>query len=214
MPNEKPSVESRQAFQAWLADDSAGEPRLSPTRELLAEHYVMSCVLRCMDAEARRLKGGEPLRTSFWSAVIDFNGNFVHLGHRVKEELHYIPAMIEGGLIERGTIEVFHDDHDRAKQLTLQISGCVQRGDWEAVLRSVVLYVHFLRHHMRAEESRLFRIGAEMPPESNGRLRTAFDEIDRNTLAGGSRAHYVDLAQQLCAASGVEYDLVHSRTAR
>ena len=214
MPDEEPSVEGRQAFRAWLADAPASRPRLSPSRELLAEHYVMTSVLRCMDSEARRLKGGEPLRTFFWSAVTDFNGNFVHMGHRVKEELHYIPALIEGGLIERGTVEAFHDEHDRAKQLTLNISGCVQRGDWEAVLRFVVLYVHFLPNHMREEESRLFRIGAEMSPESNGRLRTAFDEIDRNTLAGGSRTHYVDLARQLCAASGIEYDLGHSQAAR
>ena len=214
MPNENQTADNRQAFRAWLAEDAASESRLSPTRELLAEHYLMSSVLSCMDSEARRLKGGEPLRTFFWSAVTDFNGNFVHLGHRVKEEEHYIPALIESGLIERATIEAFHDEHDRAKQLTLHISGCVQRGDWEAVLRFVVLYVHFLPHHMREEESRLFRIGAELPPETNGRLRGAFDEIDRKTLAGGGRMHYVDLARQLCSASGIEYDLEGSPAAR
>jgi len=213
MPNENPIFDNREAFRRWLAEDPASESRLSPTQELLAEHYVMECVLSCMDSEAKRLKGGEPLRTFFWSAVTDFNGNFVHLGHRVKEELHYIPALIENGLIERRTIENFHDEHDRAKQLTLHISGCVQRGDWEAVLRFVVLYVHFLPHHMREEESRLFRIGGELSPETNGRLRSAFDEIDRQTLAGGGRMHYVDLARQLCTASGIEYDLESNRAA-
>ena len=213
MSPENQIVDPRRSFRAWLADGPASDARLSPTQELLAEHDLMSSVLSCMDSEARRLKGGEPLRTFFWSAVTDFNGNFVHMGHRVKEELHYIPALIEGGWIERGTIEAFHDEHDRAKRLTLHISGFVQSGDWEAVLRFVVLYVHFLPQHMREEEDRLFSIGAELSPETNGRLRSAFDEIDRRTLAGGSRLHYVDLARQLCTASGIEFDPGCSRAA-
>ena len=211
MSKEKPIIEPREAYGFWLADapgrQGAGR-RLSPTEDLLAEHYLMNAVLLAMDAEARRLKGGEPIRAAFWSAVTDFNGNFVHLGHRVKEELHYIPALTERELIRSDSIDVLHDEHERAKRLTLNIASSVQQGDWEAALRFVVLYVHFLPHHMRQEEHNLFRIGAEeLSSEVNGQLRAVFDEIDERTVAGGNRAHYVELVRQLCESTGVNYDL-------
>ncbi|MCA8964188.1 MAG: hemerythrin domain-containing protein [Planctomycetes bacterium] len=188
-------------FAAWC---EPGERRQSPFEELLAEHHLMSIVLAAMEAEAQGMLRGGALRREFWSDVVDFNGNFVHLCHRVKEEEHLIPALVEHGLLDAEQDNAVRHEHQSAKKLTLDIVDGVGEGDWERVLRVVSIYVHILRPHMRREETGLFAAAVHgLPAEVDERLRAAFAAVDARALAGRGRAHFVEIARRLAQATGV-----------
>ncbi len=200
---------SRDAFVAWRAEGDSGERQQSPFGELLAEHHVMSIVLAAMEAEAQRMLRGGSLRREFWSDVVDFNGNFVHLCHRVKEEEHLIPALVKHGLLDDEQDNAVRHEHQSARKLTMDIIDGVGEGDWERVLRVVSIYVHILRPHMRREETGLFAAAVQgLPAAVDQQLRVAFDAVDASALAGRGRSHYVDIARRLAQATGVVADLL------
>ena len=200
--------ELKSAFDVWLDESDARSRRQPPGEVLRGEHYLMESVLRAMEAELKLMLAGTSIRTAFWGDVIDFNGNFVHLCHRVKEEDHLIPALVEAQLIDADQHEGIEREHDRAKDLTLAIRDSVEEGDWEKVLRLVALYTRFLRPHMRREEDEAFVVATtELSPEVNEEIRVRFDHIDAAALGSSGRVGYVDLARRLNALAGVDYDL-------
>jgi hemerythrin-like domain-containing protein len=67
--------------------------------------------------------------------AIDFLGNFVHVCHRVKEELIQFPAMARNGVISTNFTEVIEKEHKRAKGMMLSLCRSYEEGDWEGVLR-------------------------------------------------------------------------------
>ena len=177
----------------------------TPEEELLAEHAVMAVVLSAMEAEVASMQGGRVLRRAFWADVIDFNGNFVHLCHRVKEEGHLIPILTAHGLVPEDQLAVVHREHGKASELTLGIRDGVEEDDWEKVLRLVVLYVHLLRAHMH-EEDGLFALTRELPAAGREQLRAAFAQVEAQALAQTGRAHFVDVVRRIAEAAGVELD--------
>ena len=196
------------AFGKWLGESDSNTRLQPPGEVLLGEHYLMESVLRASEAELQLMLGGAGLRADFWGDVIDFNGNFVHLCHRVKEEDHLVPALVECHLIEADQHEGIQREHDRAKDLTLLIRDGVEEGDWEKVLRLVAQYIHFLRPHMRREEDGAFLLAAtELPTDVSDEIRARFDEVDEAALGDSGRARYVDLARRLTALAGIDYDL-------
>ncbi len=199
---------SRAAFDVWLAEADADARRQRPAIELLAEHHVMSTVLGAMEAEAQGMLGGRPLRLPFWSDVVDFNGNFVHLCHRVKEEVHLIPMLTTHGLLAAEQETAVRREHETAKSLTLDLCDGVECGDWERVLRVVSIYTHILRPHMRHEEAGPFAAAVDrLPLEAERELRRAFDAVDVAALGDRGRRHYVALARRLAEACGLACDL-------
>jgi len=196
------------AFDAWLAEADVTERRQPPVDELLAEHHVMTAVLAAMEAEAGRMLAGEPLRHAFWSDVVDFNGNFVHLCHRVKEEAHFIPILVEHGLLDAKQRQAVLHEHVSARDLTLGMCDGVGEGDWEKVLRLVSIYVHLLRPHMRREEAGMFAMArTALPANTVQDLRRSFDGVDRQALARGGRRHFAAIAVRLTAACGIVGEL-------
>jgi len=197
------------AFDAWLSEAQSIVRHQSPVEELLAEHHVMASVLLAMEAEAKSLMSGRSLRPDFWADLIEFNGNFVHLCHRLKEEVHFIPAMVEHRLLDQSQVSAFHHDHGVAKDLTLSIRDGVEEGDWEKVLKLVLLYLHLLRPHMKREEQTLLCVaGTKLPSQVAEKLREAFTAVDKQALAERGRVHYVDLARRLSQACGIECNFI------
>lgn len=202
-----PQSTIEQAFELWIAEAEAPHKLQSPAAELLAEHHVMGAVLTAMEAESERMLSGGSLRPEFWTDVVDFNGNFVHLCHRVKEEEHFIPALLRLGILDAPQDEAIRHEHHSAKRLTLAICDGVAEGDWEKVLRIVSLYLHVLRPHMHREEAGMLLAAAQMPSSTSQELRTAFDLVDQKALAHRGRRHYVEVARRLSAACGIVCNL-------
>jgi hemerythrin-like domain-containing protein len=196
----------KQAFEQWIAGPAAAGALL-PAEELLAEHHVMAIVLAAMEAESQHLLAGRSLRPDFWSAVIDFNGNFVHMCHRVKEERHLIPALVEHRLLDAKLEHSVHQEHASGKELTLELCSGVEEADWEKVLRLVSIYAHVMRPHMRREEDSYFARAASLPPEVQDRLRRAFAEVDDTALGQDGRRRFVAVARRLATLAGVPHDL-------
>ena len=182
-------------------------PARSPHQDLLAEHQLMATVLAAMEKEVERmLKGGE-LRPAFWSDVVDFNGNFVHRCHRVKEEEHLVPVLVAQGSLARQQQEAIREEHRSGRDLTLELCEAVGEADWEKVLRLVSIYLHILRPHMQREESGIFALAAGLPGTVRQQLLGAFDEVDRRVLADRGRRHFVTVARRLAVAAGVPHEV-------
>lgn len=207
-PTSNPTNSSlRGAFVRWLdaADDEG--PSLGPIDELLAEHHVMEAVLAAMEAEVEGMLAGRPLRPEFWSDVVDFNGNFVHLCHRAKEEEHLVTSLVAHGRLDARREQAIRQEHGSGKDLTLALIEGAAEADWEKVLRLVSIYVHIMRPHMRREESGIFAAAAELPAEAQVQLRSEFALVDRKALGLGGRRRFVDIARRLATMAGVAHDL-------
>lgn len=207
-PTSNPTAESlRASFGRWLAADDGKQPAPGPIDELLAEHHVMAAVLTAMEAEAEGMLTGRPLRPEFWSDVVDFNGNFVHLCHRAKEEDHLVTTLVANGRLDGKREQAIRQEHASGKDLTLAVCEGVDEADWEKVLRLVSIYVHIMRPHMRREESGIFQAAAELPAAALAQLRRDFAAVDRRVLGAGGRRRFADIARRLAATAGVVHDL-------
>lgn len=202
-----PTTSSKQAFDLWLAQGAALPGSQSPGHELLAEHHVMEAVLAAMEVEAETMLTGGSLRPEFWADVVDFNGNFVHMCHRVKEEEHLIPVLFRTGLLEARQEQAIREEHRSGKELTLALCEGVGEADWEKVMRLVSIYVHILRPHMRREETGIFALAATLPEAAQQDLRRAFAAVDGQALGERGRRHFVTVARRLANQNGVGHDL-------
>lgn len=197
----KPTSIQRKAFESWLAETVANKRQQDPIEELIGEHHLMTTVLAAMAAEAQGLLAGQPLRPEFWGSVIDFNGNFVHLCHRVKEESHLIPLLLEHDLLNPTACAAIHREHQSAKAMTQDLRSGVEQGDWEQVLRIVSIYIHMLRPHMTHEETGLFATAtSQLPAAAMTKLRASFTAVEQAALADRGRQHYATIARQLANA--------------
>ena len=194
---------SRILYGVWLAEASVTGRQQPPVEQLIAEHHLMSSVLLAMEAEAEGMLTGRPLRPDFWRDLVDFNGNFVHLCHRVKEEQHLIPALVAAGLLDPSLATALGHEHESGKSLTLDLCDSVGNGDWESVLRLVSIYAHLLRPHMRREESGAFAGASTLPAAAQSELSKAFEGVERTALQGRGRAHYAEVARRLAKACGL-----------
>jgi hemerythrin-like domain-containing protein len=193
-------------FRRWVRTcaPSSGEP-LSPADELLAEHHLAAAVILAMEEGANRLLHGES-SPGFWSGVVEFIGDFMHLVHRAKEARCF-RAAVESGILaedESTTIELEHED---AKQTTLELIDAVERGDWEATYRHVAFYAHVMRPHMKHEEQSLIPALRSVDSSIQAGLRAAFDDVEATATNGRNRLYYLDLARRLCTGVGVEHPL-------
>lgn len=194
---------AKQAFEGWFAAIDSGNRGQPPSQELLAEHHVMEVVLGAMEAEAEAMLTGSSLRTEFWTDIVDFNGNFVHMCHRAKEEEFLIPALVEHGLLDARQQEAIHQEHLSGKDLTMSLCEGVGEADWEKVLRLVSIYMHILRPHMRREETGIFAAAANLPAAAQERLQRAFAEVERRALGPRGRRHFVAVARRLVRGTGI-----------
>tara|TARA_R110002096_G_scaffold190499_2_gene371616 strand:+ start:176 stop:793 length:618 start_codon:yes stop_codon:yes gene_type:complete len=202
-----PSTMRHKAFQSWLAESDANEHRQDPIDDLIGEHHLMTTVLAAMESETQGLLAGRPLRNEFWAGVVDFNGNFVHLCHRVKEEIHLIPLLLDNGLLQPKERDAIHREHESARDMTLDLCRGVEQGDWERVMRIVSIYIHLLRPHMSHEEAGLFVTAtSQLPAAAKTELRAAFAAVDQAALAERGRQHYAAIASELAKLCGQTVD--------
>lgn len=186
----------------WTAALDMAEPTQAPADELLAEHALMRRVLDAMELQAEAMLRGSALQPEFWHDLVDFHGNFVHLCHRVKEEIHLVPELVAAGRFGGEQAGVLHREHENGKQFTLELCDAVGAGDWERTTRLVAVCTHVLRPHMAREEDGVFVAARGLDAAATQRLRTAFTAVERRALGAGGRRHHLDVARRLVHRSG------------
>lgn len=194
------------AFESWLETTRPGATaRQRPEQELLAEHHLMGSVLGAMEQEARRLRGGDPLRPEFWGRVVDFIGDFTHRVHRVKEEEVFFPALEGWGLVDPEVCRHLHSDHEKLEDLTRVLCEGVGEGDWEKAFRVVAIYLDRIRPHLEAEEQRLLAPDLGRIPEPGAAfLSRRFASIEAEVLGADGRGEVLALVQSLRRDTGLE----------
>ncbi len=198
-------IHSRQ-FRDWVRTcASVPHSRQSPADELLAEHHLAAGVILAMEEGADRLLHGSPIR-GFWRRTVEFIGNFMHLVHRTKET-HCFSAVVGAGVLPLAESVTLQQEHDDAKQTTLELIDTVEAGDWKGAYRHVAYYAHVMRPHMEHEEQTLIRAVNSVDPRTQAALSAAFQQVEATVMRGRSRKYYLDLARQMCSETGVEHPL-------
>lgn len=197
-------------FLSWLESveggSSAGPQHAFDV--LLAEHHLMEGVFRSMEIEVQSLLDGKSIRSQYWGDVVDFIGNFVHMVHRPKEEELIFPSVARWAPAAREDISECTKEHEHAEELTLGLCDAVEEGDWERVLKVVVLYVDVLRAHLRREEDHLLRPLRQMLSEKDSaRLAVASEDVELQGMGDRGRQHCLSVVRRICKATELDWPL-------
>jgi hemerythrin-like domain-containing protein len=195
----------RKQLIVWVRASDPNRPaniQQSATDELLAEHQLTEAALSAMEAEAYRLAHQQAYRPEFWSGMVDFVGNFIHLCHRKKEESCLFPTLVANGM--KAEVDLYLQEHKHAEATTFDLLEALGEADWEKVLRLVSIYVPAVRAHMGKEERQVFVPSVPVvSPELAAEMRISFDAFEAKILPKNGRKHYFDLVCGLCKDAGL-----------
>lgn len=193
----------REAFVEWARGAEPNVVRVQhPIDELLAEHHLVRSVLLAMQNEAGRLANRQPFRPELWGKVVDFVGNFGLLVHYRKKAAHLYPQLASAGLGD----EIQGLDREQGLEIdqTLDLVDALQEGDWEKVLRLVVVYVGTKRQQLEREELQiLLPARTHLDPQALAALRASFDEVEKKALPDKGRKEYLEIARALIREAGL-----------
>jgi hemerythrin-like domain-containing protein len=172
---------------------------------LMEEHRVIERVLDSLEAGAKRLARGEPIRPGFFLDVADFATRFADGCHHQKEEGVLFPAMTEHGAPARGgAIEMMLHEHDAGRGYVRQLRDAARQleAGQTAAVRSLLAaatgYAALLRDHIAKEDEVLFPTAAEMIPESEyAEVMEKFEHVEHDDAGPHAHADLLELAHRL-----------------
>ncbi len=186
---------------------SSATPVQHPVDALVAEHEVILAVLEAMETQAKALQKGGPFDRELWAGFPEFLRNFADRCHHGKEEDLLFPALTRRGLPEPGgPIGVMKLEHTQGRELIKALDEAIQRSDARSVVSAAVGFVGLLRDHIAKENNVLFPIGKRLLEDAAvSELARDFERAEREIMGEGTHCKYLELAQQLCAKSQVEF---------
>lgn len=198
-----PAARIEAALRRWRPGEAAVS-EVGPEDELLADHFLMDASLAAIQCEARAvLRGGERVRMPFWADVVDFIGNYVYMCHQVKEDALF-RILASSGLLTEGDLGTREQEHTRAGGLIQELCYGLGEGDREKVPRLAVVYLHFMRSHMRLEEQHWVEpLAQRLDAAPYAALQQAFAAVDGRGFGEDRRAHYLRVVQRLVQRAGV-----------
>ena len=178
---------------------------MKATDELKSEHRVIERVLGSLEAMAKRLEAGEPVRPQYFLEAADFIKGFADGCHHHKEEGVLFPTMVGAGMPkEQGPIAVMLSEHEQGRAFTQQMRAAAERlttGDRAAaakVAENARGYAVLLRQHIVKEESVLFNMAEQvLGPAERTQIEEGFLRVEHAETGPGVHQKYLALAEAL-----------------
>lgn len=178
---------------------------MEATKTLMEEHRVIERVLASLEAGARRLDAGEPMRAGFFLEAADFIKGFADGCHHRKEEGVLFPAMEAAGVPrEGGPIGVMLAEHEEGRRLTRAMRTAaekVEAGDTSAkadIVQNAQGYVALLRQHIMKEDNVLFPMADRViQGKKQGEVAEEFERVEREEIGEGVHEKYIGMAEAL-----------------
>lgn len=171
---------------------------------LMRDHQVLLAVCDALDVEAARLRADGLVRVGFWRDAVAFCRGFLEEIHHHKEEDLLFEAMAQRGFPRSpGPIAAMTAEHHDARELLEQLRGVLAAGDAVGVARAARTFADMHRQHVAREDNVLFSLARQVVTGAYGiDLLHAMREFARVH----DEMHMVQLARQLCAGVGVDFD--------
>ena len=178
---------------------------MEATRILMEEHRVIERVIASLEAGAKRLEAGKPMRIDFFIEAAEFIKGFADGCHHRKEEGVLFPAMEAAGVPrEGGPIGVMLAEHEQGRQLTggmRQAAEKMQAGEASAkaeVCQNALDYADLLRHHILKEDNVLFPLAERVIPQvKKADIAEAFERVEHEETGEGVHEKYLGMAEAL-----------------
>jgi hemerythrin-like domain-containing protein len=189
---------------------------VSATQALRDEHQVILAVLECLAALTERLRQGGEIDSDSLLKSMNFIRGFADKWHHAKEEDLLFPALERKGIPkEGGPIGVMLHEHDvgrgHVQRMEEALRGA-EAGDEKAraaLIENASGYVELLRGHIGKENNILFEMADRvLLPDEQARLVEQYAVREREGGGGGTREHYIGIAEELCARCRVDLHAV------
>jgi hemerythrin-like domain-containing protein len=171
----------------------------------MTEHRAIERMLAIMEAAARRLERGEPVRAGLFREAVDFVRNFADRCHHGKEEENFFPRLEERGVPRQGgPLAVMLAEHDQGRAYVGAIAdaiGAYQGGDQSAartIASNALGYVGLLRQHIMKEDNVLFPMADRvLSPADQQDLTQKFQQVETEIMGPGVHERYHQLLDDL-----------------
>ena len=178
---------------------------MEATRILMEEHRVIERVIASLEAGAKQLESGKPMRIGFFIQAAEFIKGFADGCHHRKEEGVLFPAMEAAGVARQGgPIGVMLAEHEQGRQLTSgmrQAAEKVQAGEASAkaeICQNALGYAALLRQHIMKEDNVLFPMAERVIPlAKQAEVAEAFERVEHEETGEGVHEKYLGLAEAL-----------------
>jgi hemerythrin-like domain-containing protein len=185
---------------------------VSATQVLRDEHQVILAVLDCLTALTDQARQGGELDSDAFRKSVNFIRGFADKWHHAKEEDLLFPALERKGIPkEGGPIGVMLHEHDVGRRHVQRMEEALtgaEAGDESAraaLIENASGYVELLRGHIGKEDNILFEMADRaLAPDEQARLVEQYGVREREGGGGGTREHYIGIAEKLCAKCGVD----------
>lgn len=175
-----------------------------PTHQLRHEHRVIEKVLRALEGLCWRLENGEAPSVDALRETLEFLRHYADRLHHAKEEQHLFPLLEQSGIEdENGALGFLRREHATERELLSELEVALdeyQAGDQHAPTRFVTAARQFsehLLHHIRQEDSVLFRLAEAMLDEPDKDELTWSLTHTQGSVGMPEAAHYEQIAEKL-----------------
>jgi hemerythrin-like domain-containing protein len=99
--------------------------------------------------------------------------------------------------------------HVQTMTVNLEEASKGEQAALEQFSQSASLYVQLLRAHIRKEDGVLFPLAGKILSENDqGRLKTAFHNVEKEDIGKGVHEHYLEIARNLANRYGVSSEAI------
>jgi len=178
---------------------------MEATRILMEEHRVIERVIASLEAGAKQLESGKPMRIGFFIQAAEFIKGFADGCHHRKEEGVLFPAMEAAGVArEGGPISVMLAEHEQGRQFTRsmrQAAEKVQAGETSAkaeICQNALAYAALLRQHIVKKDNVLFPMAERVIPlAKQAEVAEAFERVEHEETEEGVHEKFLGMAEAL-----------------
>ncbi len=161
------------------------------------EHRLIEKMLFILEKEVKNAKEGRG-DFSRLAQILDFFLNFTDKCHHQKEEKVLFPILERKGIPKAGgPIGVMLMEHERGRQLLLEMKTSIDKKDGEGLVKPSMAYIELIKDHIWKEDDILYPAGKKvLSSQDTEQLVIEFEKIEEE-MGEGTHQKYILMVEEL-----------------